>query len=246
MLGAYVTNIFFSYYGINPLISLIISGPLVFVLGIIIQTLILRKIVFISKSAEELEFRSLLACFGLLFVIQNVVRVVFGAMPISNTYLTEAIFILGERFQINMIVSAIMSVTISIILYLVLRSTKMGLALRAVVEEPTGAQLVGVDVQKMHLLSFGLSVLLAAIAGTMVSMIYTNINPYIGPQYTFIALAIVVLGSLGSFMGSLVGGFIIGYIYYSMLKIEPLIVMAIVYLFLVAFLIGRPKGLFGR
>ncbi|MEM1586726.1 MAG: branched-chain amino acid ABC transporter permease [Candidatus Bathyarchaeia archaeon] len=246
MLGAYVTNIFFSYYGLNPLISLVMSGPVVFVLGILIQALIFRKIVSISKSAEELEFRSLLACFGLLFVIQNMVRVVFGAMPISNTYLTEAIFIFGERFQINMIVSAIMSVAISIVLYLLLRSTKMGLALRAVVEEPIGAQLVGVNVQRIHLLSFGLSVLLAAIAGTMVSMIYTNINPYIGPQYTFIALAIIVLGGLGSFIGSLVGGFIIGYIYYLTLKIEPLIVMAITYLFLIVFLISRPRGLFGR
>jgi len=246
MLGAYVTNIFFSNYGMNPLLSLILSGPIIFIIGILIQALIFRRIISISRSAEELEFRSLLACFGLLFIIQNMVRIIFGPMPISNVYLTESVFILGERFQLNMIVSAIMSVALSIIFYLVLRLTKLGLALRAVVEEPTGAQLLGISIQKMHSLSFGLGVLLCAISGTLVSMIYTNINPYIGPQYTFIALTIIVLGGLGSFIGSMAGGFIIGYIYYLSLKIEPLIVMAIIYLFLVLFLIGKPKGLFGR
>lgn len=246
MLGAYVTNIFFSNYGVNPLLSLILSGPIVFIIGILIQALIFRRIISVSRSAEELEFRSLLACFGLLFIIQNVVRIIFGPMPISNVYLTESVFIFGERFQLNMIVSAITSVALSIIFYLVLRLTKLGLALRAVVEEPTGAQLLGISIQKMHSLSFGLGVLLCAISGTLVSMIYTNINPYIGPQYTFIALTIIVLGGLGSFMGSMVGGFIIGYMYYLTLKIEPLIVMAIIYLFLVLFLIGKPKGLFGR
>lgn len=246
MLGAYVTYVFFKYYGVNPLLCLLISGPVVFAIGIAIQALVFHRIVFISKSAEELEFRSLLACFGLLFVIQNVVRAIFGSAPIGNTFLTETVPIFGERFQLNMIVSAAISVALSLVLYLVLRFTKLGLALRAVAEEPVGAQLVGINLSRIHLLSFGLSVALGAVAGTLLSMIYTNINPYIGPQYTFIALAIIVLGGMGSFIGSLVGGFVIGYIYYVTLKFEPLIVMAVVYLFLTLFLVFRPRGLFGR
>ncbi|MEM4576218.1 MAG: branched-chain amino acid ABC transporter permease [Candidatus Nezhaarchaeales archaeon] len=246
MLGAYITNFFFINYGINPLLCIAISGPLVFVIGFIIQNIVFRRIILISRVAEELEFRSLLACFGLMYIIQNVIREIFGSLPMSNSYLMESILILGERFQLNMIVSAIMAVIISALLYVMLRFTKVGLAMRAVVEEPIGAQLVGINTLRTHSLSFSLGALLAAIAGIMISMIYTNLTPYVGPQYTFIALAIIVLGGMGSFVGSLVGGFIIGYIYYSTLKIEPLLVMAIVYVFLILFLIFKPRGLFGR
>lgn len=246
MLGSYLTYLVFSSFGVNPLVSLAISGPVTFLVGVLIQLIVFRKLVRVSKSAEELEFRSLLACFGLQFIIQNVVRILFGATPIGTPYLMETIPILGESFQTNMIVAAIISVVISVILYLLLRSTKIGLAMRATVEEPTGAQLVGINIHKIHAVSFGLGALLSALAGSMLCMIYPKITPYIGPQYTFIALAVIVLGGMGSFVGSLLGGFFIGYINYVSLKIDPLITMAVVYAFLIIMLVIKPKGLFGR
>lgn len=246
MLGAYITYFFFTSYGVNPLVSLAISGPTVFVIGVLIQVIVFRRLVRLSKSAEELEFRSLLACFGLLFIIPNVVVSIFGGSYIGTPYLKETISVLGERFQLNMIVAAVMSITISLIMYLLLRSTKVGLAMRATVEEPTGAQLVGINIFKIHAVSFGLGVLISALAGSMVSMIYTNTTPYIGPQYTFIALVVIILGGMGSFVGSLLGGFFIGYIYYASLKIDPLITPVVVYAFLIIMLIIRPKGFFGR
>ncbi|MEM4425738.1 MAG: branched-chain amino acid ABC transporter permease [Candidatus Nezhaarchaeales archaeon] len=245
MMGAYITHFFFMNYGINPLLCMAISGPMVLVIAFVIQNIVFRRIVLISRAAEELEFRSLLACFGLIYIIQNIIREIFGSLPMSNPYLRESVLILGERFQLNMIVSAVMAVLISALLYAMLRFTKIGLAMRAIVEEPIGAQLVGINVLRAHSLSFSLGALLAAIAGIMISMIYTNLTPYVGPHYTFIALTIIVLGGMGSFIGSLVGGFIIGYIYYLTLKMEPLLVMAIVYVFLILFLIFKPKGLFG-
>jgi branched-chain amino acid transport system permease protein len=246
MLGAYVTYLSFTYFGVNPLVSLAISGPTVFIIGVLIQLIVFRKLVNLSKSAEELEFRSLLACFGLQFILQNVVRTMFGATPIGVAYLNETIPILGELFKINMIIAAVISIGISIALYLLLRLTRIGLAMRAAVEEPTGAQLVGINILKIHSLSFGLGVLISALAGSMISMIYANTTPYIGPQYTFIALSVIILGGMGSFIGSLLGGFFIGYIYYASFKIDPLITMAVVYAFLIIMLIIKPKGLFGR
>lgn len=246
MLGAYVTYLSFTYLGINPLVSLAISGPTVFVIGVLIQLIVFRKLVSLSKSGEELEFRSLLACFGLQFILQNVVKTMFGATPIGVAYLNETVPILGESFKINMIIAAFISITISIALYLLLRLTRTGLAMRAAVEEPIGAQLVGIDILKIHSLSFGLGVLISALAGSMICMIYTNTTPYIGPQYTFIALAVIILGGMGSFIGSLLGGFLIGYIYYASFKIDPLITMAVVYAFLIIMLILKPKGLLGR
>jgi len=246
MLGAYVTYIFFTSYGVNPLVSFVISGPIGFILGILIQTVVFRRIVQVSRFAEELESRSLLACFGLTFIIQNVVAEIFGSTPIGASYLNVSIALLGERFQLNMIVAAVMSVIISLVMYLLLRFTSIGLAMRATSEEPAGAQLVGINIFKIHAVSFGLGALLSALAGSMLVMIYSNITPYIGPQYTFIALAVIILGGMGSFIGSLVGGFCIGYVYYISLEIDPLITLAVVYSFLIILLIIRPKGFFGR
>jgi branched-chain amino acid transport system permease protein len=246
MLGSYVTYVFFTSYGVNPLVSLVISGPIVFVIGILIQIVVFRKLVQVSRLAEELESRSLLACFGLTFIIQNVVAQIFKGTPIGVPYLNVSINILGEKFQLNMVVAAVMSVIISLAMYLLLRFTSIGLAMRATAEEPAGAQLVGINIFKIHAVSFGLGALLSALAGSMLVMIYSNITPYIGPQYTFIALAVIILGGMGSFIGSLVGGFCIGYVYYISLEIDPLITLAVVYSFLIILLIIRPKGFFGR
>jgi len=245
MLGAYVTAVVFTFYRVNPIVSLVISGPIVFVLGILIQIAVFRRLVYVSRSAEELESRSLLACFGLMFIIQNVVGLIFGGTPVGASYLFVSIDILGERFLLNMIVAAVISIILSLVMYLLLRFTKIGLAMRATVEEPAGAQLVGINIFRIHAVSFGLGALLAALAGSMLIMIYF-MTPYVGPQYTFIALAVIILGGMGSFMGSLLGGFIIGYVYYVSLTIDPLITYAVVYLFIIILLIIRPKGLFGR
>lgn len=248
MLGAYVTWFVFTFFGVNPLVSLVISGPVVLALGVLIQVIVFRRLVHLSASGEELEFRSLLACFGLMYIIQNVVASVTRTSSpggIGTPYLYETVGILGERVQLNWIASAVLSMIISVLMYILLRFTRLGLAMRATVEEPTGAQLVGINIFKVHAISFGLGALLSALAGSMLVMIYT-VNPFFGPPYTYIALAVIILGGMGSFVGSLLGGFFIGYAYYTTLTIEPLLPMAVVYVFIIIMLIIRPKGLFGR
>lgn len=251
MLGAFITAFLFQYVGgFNPLVSLAISGSTVFVLGVLIHILAFRRLVHLSISAEELEFRSLLACFGLMFIIQNVIVTLQRFYPklkfVGIRYLDETILIMGERLELNRIVATVMAVIISVLLYIMLRSTRVGLAVRATTQEPTGAQIVGINISKVHTVSFGLSVLLSALAGSLLSMIYTNLNPLTGPTYTFIALTVIVIGGMGSFIGSLVGGFLMGYVYYVCLRTDQLITMVVVYAFLIIMLIIKPKGLFGK
>jgi len=247
MLGAYMTYLFSSLIlGLNPFVSLLISTLLVSITGLLVQIAIFRRIVNISQSSGELEFRSLLASFGLVFVIQNVVRLTFGATHIGVPYLYETVTLLGEKFQLNMIISAVISVVICLILYFILRFTRTGQAMRAAVEEPVGAQLVGIDIGRVHALSFSLGALLSAIAGSLLVMIYTNITPYIGPEYTFIALAVIVLGGVGNYVGCMAGGFLIGYITYALFKWEPLLRLVVVYIVLIIVLVIKPRGLFGR
>lgn len=246
MIGAYTTYFFFKFYGVNPLLTLIISGFITSILGIIIQIIVFRKLVRSSLSAAELEFRSLFACFGLIFIIQNLLAQIFGTTPIGTPYLMEGIDILGERFKINTVVAAIMSASINILMYIFIRFTKLGLAMRATAEEPTGAQLVGIDILKVHVASFSLGCLAAALAGSMLCIIYPNLTPFSGALYTIIALMILVLGGRGSFAGSIVGGLIIGCSYYAMLRIRASLAVPVVYLLLIIILVVRPRGLFGR
>jgi branched-chain amino acid transport system permease protein len=73
-----------------------------------------------------------------------------------------------------------------------------------------------------------------------------SVDPFFGPPYTFIALAVIILGGMGSFIGSLLGGFFMGYVYYGSLIVEPILATAVVYIFIIIILLIRPKGLFGR
>lgn len=244
MLGAYITYVCFTSYFITPLLSLPIIVAII-LLGVLIQILVFRRLVHLSKTGEELEFKSLLASFGLVFILQNVALLRFGATPLGYSWAKEPIIISGYYFQLNMIIVAVAAMIIITGVYLFIRFTRFGSAMRATAEEPTGARLVGINIDKMHALSFGIGVLLAAWAGSLLSVIYF-IHPFIGSAYTFIALVIIILGGTGSFLGSVVGGFVMGYIYYITLIEDALLSMAVVYVFLIIILLIRPKGFFGR
>ena len=246
IIGAYITFFFSNFYGVNPLFTLILSGLIAYVLGILLQVAVFRGLIHSSSSAEELEFKSLFACFGLIYIIQNLLANIFGTSPIGVPYLMEGISVLGERFKMNMVVVAVLSVLINAVMYAFIRFTKFGLAMRATVEEPAGAQLVGVDVLKIHLVSFSIGCLTAMLAGSMVCLIYPNLTPYSGTFYTIIALITLILGGRGNFLGSVVGAFILGWSHYAMLKFKAALADPIIYVILIMMLIIRPKGLFGR
>jgi branched-chain amino acid transport system permease protein len=185
-----------------------------------------------------------------MFIIQNAVQSIglWQKWPpqIGTPYLMEPIIILGERVQSNLVVAAVLSIIIGVLMYFLLRSTRLGLAMRAAVEEPTGAQLVGINILKVHAVSFGLGALLAGLAGSMLVMIFPGLSPFFGPTYTYIALAVIILGGMGSFVGSMLGGFLIGYVYYTTSTYQPLLPNVVVYIFIIIMLIIRPKGFFGR
>lgn len=250
LFGSLITAFLFKYYNINPLVSLVISGPTMFVIGVLIYVLVFRRMVRLSRSAEQLEALSLLLCFGLIYVSQNVMTIIINNYRrlffFNAPFLTETIVIFGERVELNRIVCAFMAIIFSLLMYIALRYTRTGLAMRATAEEPTGAQVVGINISKIHMISFGLSAFTSALAGSLLSMVYSNLSAASGPMYTFIALAVIVIGGMGSFIGSLIGGFLMGYVYYYTLTKEAILAMPVVYTFIIITLIIRPKGFFGR
>jgi len=248
MLGAYLTYFCFLLFGLNPYASIIIVGPFMFLIGFLVYTLLLRRMVKSSRSGEELEFRSLLLCFGLSFVIQNLAVVLWTAnyrgYEVPSLGMVD---IFGVNFETNRIIIALISIIINIFLYLFLRFTKVGVAMRATVDQPIGSQLVGINIFNICALSFSLGILLAAWAGTLLSVLSPTINPFMGAPYTLIALVLVILAGIGSFKGNIVGGFVFGYLsYITMRVIHPALTLVVVYAVLILILLIRPKGLFAR
>jgi len=248
MLGAYLTYFCFLLLGVNPFISMIVVGPLMFLVGFLVYMLILRRLVLLSKSSEELEFRSLLICFGLSFIIQNLAMVLWTANYRSyEAPSVGAISIAGVTFEINRIIVALISITINIFLYLFLRFTKIGLAMWAAVSQPEGVQLVGVNINNIYAISFSLGVLFSAWAGSLTSILYSTINPFMGVPYTLISLVLVILAGVGSFKGNIVGGFLLGYLaYITMRIIHSALTLVVIYAVLILVLLIKPKGLFAR
>jgi len=248
MVGAYLTYFCFTLFGMNPFASVIIVGPFMFLIGLFVYMLLLGRMVRSSRSGEELEFRSLLLCFGLSFVIQNLAVVIWTANYRGyEAFSLGMIDIFGADFEINRMIIALISIAINVSLYLFLRFTKVGIAMRAAVEQPEGAQLIGVNIFSICAVSFSLGILLAAWAGTLISVLYSAINPFMGTPYTLIALMLVILAGIGSFKGNIAGGFAFGYLtYITMRVIHPALTLVVVYAVLIVILLIRPKGLFAR
>jgi branched-chain amino acid transport system permease protein len=248
MLGAYLTYFCFILLGINPFVSIIVIGPLMFLIGILIYTLIFRRIVKLSKKAEEFEFRSLLLFFGLSFVIQNLATVLWTANYRGYEAPSFGIInVFGVTFEFNRIIIALISILVNLFLYLFLHFTKIGLAMRAIVDEPEGAQLVGINIYTISGISFSLGVLLCTWAGNLISILHGTINPFMGSPYTLIALVLVILAGIGSFKGNIMGGFVLGYLAYTTMRvINSALTLVAIYTVLILILLIRPQGLFGR
>lgn len=246
MVGAYITYFLFVTLGVDPLLSLLICGSVAFLIGILLQLGLFNILISKATSPGEIEVRTLLACFALSFIIQNIISIIFKSDPRGYHYATGALNVGGLVFPINSIIVASAALIINLTLYLFLRFTRIGMSMRAVVDEPIGARLTGIDPAKIQRLSLSLGIVLAAWAGTLISILY-SINPYMGLHYTLIAMTVMVIGGFGSFLGSIVGGIILGFTSYAVMRLlSASLTLVAFYAIFVLILLFRPQGLMRR
>lgn len=246
MVGAYLTWLGHTVLQVNPLVFLPVVALVMFVAGVAIYRLCFHRIVRTAPAVEVIEARSLLVGFGLLYLVQNLAYLAWGADLRGYTFLAESVEIAGARFSANRLVVFAFAVATSLLLLAVLRYTLVGKAVRAMMQSPTGAQLVGIDTRVLHPVVFGAGLALAGVAGALLSMVY-EISPAMGEPYTVTALIVIVLGGLGSALGSLLGGFLLGVVEtFGMHFTSPSLKMVLSYGVLIAVLLARPKGLFAR
>jgi branched-chain amino acid transport system permease protein len=246
MVGAYLAWWAYTTTRLSPLLTLPVVFVALFVIGLLVYRVCFRRIAREAPAVEVLESRSLLVGFGLMFLIQNAAFLVWGADLRGYEYLAQPVEIAGARFGANRVVVFGFAVAISLVLLAVLRFTLLGKAVRAMMQSPAGAQLVGIDTAVLHPVVFGAGLALAGVAGALLSMIY-EISPSMGEPYTVTALIVITLGGLGSAPGSLIAGLLLGLVetfgtHFS----NPSLKMLLSYGVFVAVLLVRPRGLFAR
>ena len=245
MIGAFATWSLYTVLGISPLVSLVICGPVLFAIGFLIHRTLFQYLRGKSESIGAFADSSLLASFGLLFIIQNVALLIWKGDIRGYSYLDSSVSILGAIFAANRLVALLFAVIISSVFYVFLMRTRLGKAIRAAAEDPATAQVMGVNIHRVLAICFGLGALMAGFAGPLISMMF-EIQPTMGLEYTIIAIIVVVLGGLGSITGSLIGGFILGLIGSIVTYFDPGLSLIAYYVIFILLLLIRPTGILGK
>jgi len=245
MLGAFISWSLYTIFGINPLVSLAICGPLVFIIGFILYRTLFTSLRNSSASPAVFEGKSMLASFGLLFIIQNVAILIWGADIKGYSYLAFPVNFGGAKFAANRLVTLGFAIIIGLVFYLFLARTRLGKAIRAAAQDPSAAGLMGVNINQVLALCFGFGALMAGLGGTLISISY-QIQPTMGLEYTVIALIVIVLGGLGSIPGSFIGGFLLGLVGSIVTYIQPGLSLVAYYVIFMLLLVAKPTGILGK
>jgi branched-chain amino acid transport system permease protein len=245
MVGAFITWSLYTIFGISPLLSLAVSGPTIFIIGFILYWTLFKRLRKISPTPAAFEGSSMLACFGLLFIIQNLAILTWGADIKGYSYLAVSVKIGGAVFAANRLITLGFAIVICIIFYFFLARTRLGKAIRAASQDPATAGLMGVNIDQVLALCFGFGALMAGLGGTLISMSY-QIQPAMGLEYTMIALIVIVLGGLGSIPGSFIGGLLLGLVGSIVTYVEPGLSLVAYYVIFMLLLLAKPTGIMGK
>ncbi len=246
MLGAYLTWMVQTSFGISPFLMIPVSFVVLMGMGLLIHWLCFRRLTATSSNIDIFEARGLMVSFGLMFLIQNLVSAIWGGELRGYDYMAEPVVMGQAQFAGNKLVVFAMALVFSLGLMVLLRKTLLGKGVRALMQSQVGAQLVGINTRTLHPLMFGIGLGLSGLAGCLLSMAYT-ISPSMGEPYTVTALIVITLGGFGSMGGALAGGLMLGVIEaFGMHFTNPSLKALLSYVVFIGVLLLRPKGLFTK
>src|SRR3974390_2871301 len=260
MLGAFVAYWLFTLFSINPVPSVFISFAIFAVVGIPLYYLLVPRLLR-GKDPEMLSF---ILFFGLSQVIEAVATISFGtserSIPggelgqamasVESFFLGTAVDngpveIFGQTFPAAWVVSGFASGLAVLFVYLYLYRTRTGYLTRAVMVNREEALATGINVHRVSAIAFGVGLGLAALSGVFAPFMLGSITPAMGVDVTITSFAVIVIGSLGSPLGTVLGGLIYGVSYMFMQSFYSSWANLLPYLLLVAILLVRPSGLLG-
>ncbi len=242
MMGAFCAYFLLQHLGIGYWGSLIIAPVIVAITGIVIERTMLQRLYKLD------HLYGLLLTFGLALIIQGLFRQQYGSsgLPYQVPDMLTGGRNLGFMFLPNYRAWVIVaSLVVCLGTWYVIERTKLGSYLRAATENPTLVQAFGINVPRMITLTYGFGVGLAAIAGVMAAPIY-QVNPLMGADLIIVVFAVVVIGGMGSIMGSIVTGFALGIIEGLTKVFYPEASKTVIFVIMAIVLLIKPAGLFGR
>jgi branched-chain amino acid transport system permease protein len=243
MFGAWWLSLTF---GLDPLISIVPIGLVMYGAGVLVYRLLMRHV----QRGDP--FTQIFATVGLLFLVQNSAVAVFTSdyQYISNTLLTRLsglqFHVLGINLGAPLLLAALLALVLFLALYLLIDRTEFGLALQATAEDREAAMLVGIRPQRMFAVAWGLGAALVAVAGCILANFFA-VYPQVGFPFTVLAYAIVALGGFGSILGTLLAALLVGVVQsVTSVYLPPAFKDAFVFGSYILIGLLRPQGLFGR
>jgi len=242
MMGAFVAYFLLQWAGLGYWWALLVSPIVVGLLGVVLERTMLKRLYHLD------HLYGLLLTFGLALIIQGLFRNQFGssglpyAMPAQLAGGRSMGFMFLPNYRAWVIV---FSLGTCLATWYVIERTKLGSYLRAATENPALVQAFGINVPRMITLTYGFGVALAALAGVLAAPIY-QVNPLMGADLIIVVFAVVVIGGLGSIMGSIVTGFALGIVEGLTKFFYPEASNTVIFVVMALVLLVKPTGLFGR
>ena len=240
MIAMYAVYWLFTLLGIDPYVSLLITVPLLFLIGLVVERLL------ISPIMDYPENNQLVVTLGLMLFLESFALFLWTPdfRTVKVSYIGAIIPLFGIRISLLRLIAFAGGLFLALLLYIFLKKSDVGKAIRAASEEREGAAAVGISVRTVNLISFGVGTACVGAAGCLIAPFF-YLSPYVGRLFLLTTFMVVVMGGLGSFAGALVGAFLIG-ITESLgaLLLPGSIGQIIPFLLFIMVLLFKPTGLF--
>jgi branched-chain amino acid transport system permease protein len=241
MVAMYMAFFLFTAVKLDPFVTIFIAVPVLFALGCGIYSSLIRRL------RGEFEENSLILTWGIALVLMNLFTIAFTAdyRSIVTSYSTQNLTVAGISLSIPMLLSFGVTMLLTAALYVFLLRSYLGRAIRAIAQNKAAAQLMGVNVERVQMISFGIGAALAGAAGAAFSSVF-YVFPAIGGLFTVKSFEVIVLGGLGNVMGAFFAGILLAVVESLGAIISTGLKDAFGFLIFLLVLIFRPAGLFGR
>jgi len=236
MLGMYIAYWLYTIAGIDPLIGTLVAAAIGFGVGALIDKSLIERI-----RGSLLGVRSVLVTYGLAIVIENLV-LLFWKADVRAMLVPQYVTRLGGFISLLRLIIVAFSIAAYVSLYVFFKRTYIGKAIRALTQDERAAALMGVDVKRVLMISFSTGLSLTFLSGGLLALI-SNIYPSVGWIYLLYSLAVIVFGGMGSMVGQLVSGMLIGVVLTGLSQFLPIeAVTFIIFLAFIIFFVVRPVG----
>ena len=242
MLGMFTTYWLFILLGIHPYLSLLISIPVLFVLGLFVERFLIAQVL------NAPEHNQLLLTLGISLFIENFALFLWSPnfRTLDIGYLKKAATVGTVMISFPKVIAFLFAILLTGLLYYFLKNTDLGKAIRASSEEKEGALTVGINLKRIYYVAFGIGTACVGAAGTLIAPFF-YVNPHVGGIFVITAFVVVVLGGMGNIIGALVGGLIVGLAESVGAAFVPgQLKQFIIYFIFILVLLFKPQGLFGR